>query len=126
LENCSVLDEKRLLGLVEEGGLGYQLESLLYIATLLVPYGGLRDINLLAGETIIIAPATGSFGGAAVHVALAMGARVIAMGRNVDTLQRINALSERVEVVPITGDVQVATVHEKLPWSENGFVVNLY
>jgi hypothetical protein len=103
------LDEKRLLGRVEDGGLGYDLESLQYIATLLVPYGGLRDINLQAGETVIVAPATGSFGGAAVMVALAMGARVIAMGRKVDALRRIATLSDRVAVVPITGDVQVST-----------------
>lgn len=106
LENCVVLDEKRLLGSVEDGGLGYTLESLLYITVLLVPFGGLRDINLQAGETVIVAPATGSFGGAAVVMALAMGARVIAMGRNVDALKKVAALSERVEVVPITGDVQ--------------------
>lgn len=106
LENCHVLNEKRLLWSIKEGGLGYQLESLLYLLTLLIPYGGLRDINLQAGETIIVSPATGSISGAAVRVALAMGARVIAMGRNVEALQKVAATSERVEVVPITSDAQ--------------------
>lgn len=76
LENCFPLDEERLLGPIEEGGLGYRVENLTQIPRLLVPNGGLKDINLQAGETIIIAPATGMFGGRAVDVALAMGAKV--------------------------------------------------
>ena len=109
LENCNALNEKRLLGSAEEGGLGYRMEDLVYIAVLLVPYGGLRDIKLETGETVIVSPATGSFGGAAVKVALAMGARVIAMGRNVDALRGIAVSFERVEAVPITGDVVADT-----------------
>jgi D-arabinose 1-dehydrogenase-like Zn-dependent alcohol dehydrogenase len=99
-----VLDEKRL---VDE--LGYSLAQLMYAATLLVPYGGLRDINLQAGETVICAPATGAFGGAAVVVALAMGAKVIAMGRNKDSLAKMAervALPDRLKTVPITQDVE--------------------
>jgi threonine dehydrogenase-like Zn-dependent dehydrogenase len=49
------------------------------------------------------------FGGAAVCVALAMGARVIAMGRSRESLDflksRVSA-PERVETVQITGDMQ--------------------
>ncbi|MCJ1474906.1 hypothetical protein MMC13_003566 [Lambiella insularis] len=106
LENCTALDEKRLLSTVEEGGLGYMVEDLAYISTLLVPYGGLKDINVQAGETVIVTPASGAFGGAAVMVATAMGARVIAMARNTEALKRIAASLERVETAPITGDVQ--------------------
>lgn len=106
LENLHPLDEQRLLGRSASGGLGYTAEDLTYISTLAVPFGGLSDIELKPGETVIIAPATGSFGGAAVRMAVAMGARVIAMGRNKDALQRIAAGNERTEVVPITGDVQ--------------------
>lgn len=65
LENLTLLNEKRLTG-----ELGYSYAQLSYIAALLVPYGGLRDIELRAGQTIIVAPATGQFGGAAVLVAL--------------------------------------------------------
>jgi NADPH-dependent curcumin reductase CurA len=57
---------------------------------------------LEAGETIIIAPATGSFGGAAVLLAMAMGAKVIAMGRNAEGLGKLKSLSRRVETVQIT------------------------
>lgn len=105
LEGCFVLDEGRLTGSVGDGGLSYEVERLAYMSTLLVPYAGLRDIGVRAGETVIVAPATGAFGGAAVQVALAIGARVIAMGRNAEKLKKIAGLSERVEVVPITGDV---------------------
>jgi threonine dehydrogenase-like Zn-dependent dehydrogenase len=89
--------------------LGYSLGQLTYAAILLVPYGGLRDINLQAGETVICAPATGPFGGAAVVVALAMGARVIAMGRNTDSLAKMEqrvAQPGRLKTVPITNDIE--------------------
>ncbi|MCJ1315726.1 hypothetical protein MMC15_001046 [Xylographa vitiligo] len=107
LENCIALDEKRLLGKVQDGGLDYEVADLTYLSSLMVPYGGLRRIDLQAGETVIVAPATGAFGGAAVHVATAMGARVIAMGRNKEALAKVAASFERVEAVPITGDVLV-------------------
>jgi threonine dehydrogenase-like Zn-dependent dehydrogenase len=54
---------------------------------------------------VIIAPATGPFGIGAVKVALAMGARVIAMGRNTPVLSQLSKTHERVETVPITGDM---------------------
>ena len=72
----------------------------------MVPYGGLADIGIKPGETVIITPATGSFGRAAVKVAIAMGARVIAMGRNREALDRLAESYERIETVQITGDVQ--------------------
>lgn len=71
-----------------------------------MPLGGLVDINLKPGETIIIAPATGAFGGAAVEIALAMGARVIAAARNAERLKRLAAMNERILTVQLTGDVQ--------------------
>lgn len=101
LENVHVLDEERLCG-----DIGYSTAQLTYIARGLVPYGGFKSINLQAGETVIIAPATGGFGGAAVSVALAMGARVIAMGRNTAALERLKMLGDRVETVQMLGDVE--------------------
>ncbi|KZP31541.1 GroES-like protein [Athelia psychrophila] len=100
LENCAPLDEPRLLN-----ELGYQLAELTYISALLVPYGGIHAIALQPGETILIAPATGNFGGAAVRVALAFGARVIAAGRNTTALARLACLStDRLVTVQITND----------------------
>jgi D-arabinose 1-dehydrogenase-like Zn-dependent alcohol dehydrogenase len=104
LESCFPLNESFLCGSPTGGGLGYEVERLAYISALLVPYGGLRDIRLEPGETVIIAPATGQFGGAAVLVVLAMGARVIAMGRNTEALAKLKTLSRRVETVRITGN----------------------
>ncbi|RDW56933.1 hypothetical protein BP5796_13000 [Coleophoma crateriformis] len=114
LENCFPLDESRLCGSPADGGLGYDVERLMYLAALMVPFGGLRDIGLEAGETVIIAPATGHFGGAAVFTALAMGARVIAMGRNAEVLGRFKALSPRVETVRLSGneDEEVAALQK--------------
>ncbi|KAI3319548.1 alcohol dehydrogenase GroES domain-containing protein [Xylariaceae sp. AK1471] len=86
---------------------GVSIQDLGYFGQLVIPYGGLRDISLTAGETILIAPATGNFGGAAVHVALAMGARVIAMGRNEQILSELKDLAPgRVETVKMSGSVE--------------------
>ncbi|PYI06974.1 GroES-like protein [Aspergillus sclerotiicarbonarius CBS 121057] len=112
LENCFAVDERRLLGSPSDGGLGYALDDLMYMAVQLVPYGGLRAVGVGAGDRVIISPATGSFGGAAVQIALAMGASVIAMGRNGEVLERLRSFfarqygEDRIQTVPITNDVQ--------------------
>ncbi|EMC95031.1 hypothetical protein BAUCODRAFT_110218 [Baudoinia panamericana UAMH 10762] len=108
LEVLTAFNEKRLTGSPAEGGLGYAIDQLAYISALGVPYGGLRDIDLKVGETIIVAPATGPFGGAAVLMCLAMGARVIAFGRNTAALEAVKQrvpYPDRVATVPITGDM---------------------
>jgi threonine dehydrogenase-like Zn-dependent dehydrogenase len=106
LENCYALNEKLLLGSPSEGGLGYKMADLLMLARHMVAYGGLRSIDLKAGETIIIAPATGAYSGAAVDVALAMGARVIALGRNLKVLEALAATHPRVSVLQLKNDFQ--------------------
>jgi len=77
------------------------------LGKLLVPYGGLKAINLQAGETIVISGSTGHFGGAAVAVALAMGAGcIIAPGRNERALNELTRrFGSRVRTVKLTGDV---------------------
>ena len=104
LENCVPLDEKVLLGAAEEGGLGYDVVDIPHLAPLLVAYGGFRSVGLKAGETVLVAPGTGWYSGAAVEVAAAMGARVIAVGRNQDTLKRLTEAVPRVQGVQLTGD----------------------
>ena len=105
LENCIRLDETRLCG-----NLGYSLPDLMYMNYLMVPYGGLRDIGFEPGETIVICPATGGYGGAGVMVAIAMGAKVIAMGRNEGELARVKehvlkgSSNANIETVKMTGD----------------------
>ena len=84
----------------------------LALGTMLVPYGGLLSVGLSAGETVVVNGATGSFGSAAVAVALAMGAaRVVATGRNgavLDALAR--EFGGRVQVARVMGDPKVDTV----------------
>ena len=107
LENCFLLNEKRLLGAVSEGGLGYTINNLVSIVRSVVPYGGFVDVGLQAGETAVVAPATGYFGGAAVEVAIGMGARVIVAGRKMASLQRfVDQHPGRAYAVELTGDVQ--------------------
>ncbi|OKL63281.1 hypothetical protein UA08_01865 [Talaromyces atroroseus] len=124
LENCFVLDERRLLGSPStdsiyaaataqgEIGLGYTVEDLLHAASYLVPFGGLRDVGLGVSETVLVSPATGMFGSAAVHVALAMGANVIAMGRNTDALEKLKAdvvaggQGHHIHTVAITNNIE--------------------
>ena len=101
LENCYALNEKALLGSPAEGGLGYSVADLASLSKPLVAYGGLRAIDLKAGETVIVAPATGGFSSAAVEVASAMGARVIAVGRNLNSLQSVAAANARVSIVQL-------------------------
>lgn len=102
LETVFPLNEDRLLS-----ELGYSEADLSTLGRFLVVYGGLKDISLTAGETIIVAPATGGFGGGAVMVALAMGASIIAMGRNENALTGLaNKFEGKVKTVKITGDVE--------------------
>jgi alcohol dehydrogenase len=78
----------------------------------LVPYGGLLRARLTAGETVIVNGATGAYGSAAVHVALAMGAaRVIAVGCDEEELDRLLPLG-CVTTVRFSGDegVDAATL----------------
>jgi alcohol dehydrogenase len=75
------------------------------MGTLLVPYGGFLAARLQAGETVLVNGATGSFGGAAVAVALAMGAPcVVAAGRNEQALAELTRrFGPRVRAVPMRG-----------------------
>ena len=88
----------------------------LNMSRMLIPFGGLTSdggLDLKPGEKVVVAPATGQFGGSAVEVALAMGASVVALGRNVEALAKLEkGLSDycaRLKTVKITGDVQADT-----------------
>ncbi|PCD24832.1 hypothetical protein AU210_013947 [Fusarium oxysporum f. sp. radicis-cucumerinum] len=107
LENCFPLDENRLTGKRADGGFGYSIADLAYLWTISVPFGGLQDIAIRSGEKVIISPAAGTFGSAAVLAALAMGAQVIAVGRNRETLDKVKTLdSERIRTVLNTGNAE--------------------
>lgn len=105
LENCIMLGQTRLCD-----NLGYSVHDLMYMAYLLVPFGGLRDIKLEAGETIVVCPATGFYGSLGVQLAAAMGAKVIAMGRSEEKLAKLVKDIQKglpradIGTVTITGD----------------------
>ena len=106
VENAIILPEQALLDR------GYSILELMWINEFLVPFGGWLAADLKPGSTVIVAPATGHFGGAAVQVALAMGVkRVIAAGRNVQALEKILAAdaSGRVKIVQLSGEVEPDT-----------------
>ena len=89
------------------------------LGTLLVPYGGLLSIDFSAGETLVVNGATGKFGGAAVELALAMGAAwVIATGRNASVLEELKRrFGARVIPVVMSGDETVdhAAIRQAAP-----------
>lgn len=102
MESVFALDEARLCG-----DLGYTVEDLCLVPICNVPFGGLATIDVQPGETVIIAPATGKFGGAAVLTALAMGARVIAAGRTAEKLKNLEESFKsigRLQTVVLSGD----------------------
>ncbi|KAL5366098.1 isopropanol dehydrogenase [Aspergillus floccosus] len=106
LENLYRLDEALLLG-----PLGYSINDLCLLPVCLVPFGGLSEVGLKPGEVVIVAPATGRYGGAAVNIALAMGATVIAGGRNQTVLEKLKSIhvTNRLRTVRITGDAAADT-----------------
>ncbi|KAF7563576.1 hypothetical protein G7046_g513 [Stylonectria norvegica] len=106
LENTYALDEKLLCGDVKDGGFGYSINDLIHFGPHAVPYGGLRSINLQAGETLLVSPATGLFSGAAISVALAMGAVVIAASRSAKGLAKVKSTFPSVKTVEVTGTVE--------------------
>src|SRR6266536_561953 len=87
LENLYPIDEELVIQ-----GMGYSIPELTSLSICAVPFGGLSEIDVKPGQTVIVAPATGSYGGAAVTVAMAMGARVLAAGRNVTKLSGLEVL----------------------------------
>ncbi|KUJ14584.1 isopropanol dehydrogenase [Mollisia scopiformis] len=109
LENVFPLNEEVVCRKLE-----YTIKDLCSIPGYLVPYGGFSEINLLPGDTVIVAPATGRFGGGAVTMALTMGATVIACGRNESTLSTMSSVFEetgRLKTHILTGDVEKDTAN---------------
>ncbi|KAK5939504.1 hypothetical protein PMZ80_007882 [Knufia obscura] len=109
LERVWALNEEVLMG---EGGLGYTFRELAYLGEVCIALAGLLDIDVRAGDTVVVAPATGFFGGSAVPAALALGARVIACGRNGGTLGKMEETfggSGRFSTVVMSGDVEKDT-----------------
>ncbi|KAF2008790.1 NAD(P)-binding protein [Aaosphaeria arxii CBS 175.79] len=105
LENAFLLDSHRLCG-----ELGYNPADLHEISFYAMGVGAICEAaRLQPGETILIGPATGTFGGIASEVALAVGANVIAIGRSRVGLARLQqqlGKHERFRFVVMTGDLE--------------------
>lgn len=103
LENVFILNEDRLCN-----QLGYTPADLHEISFYSISAGALCEAaELRAGETIALGPATGTYGGITSDLALALGANVIALGRNKDNLARLAKQlgnHERFSYVVMTGD----------------------
>jgi alcohol dehydrogenase len=86
---------------------GFDAAQLAVLTRFAVPYGGLLRGRLTAGETLIVTGATGAYGGAAILLALALGAGcVVAAGRNQRKLESITrAGGSRVVPVILSGDI---------------------
>lgn len=119
LENTWALDEARLCGDPSNGGLGYTIPELSILPAFCVTYGGIRGIDLKAGETVIVSPATGHFSMSAVAIATAIGANVVAVSRNADRLMKLQELFPSIKTVVPTGDVDKDT--ETLVAAAGGF-----
>ena len=106
LENVHELDEGVLCAQHAVGGFGYSVHELAYLLRLVVPMGGMGDLDIKAGQKVIVAPATGAFSGGAVELAVAMGCTVIAAGRNEEALKELATVyGDRVKKVKLVGDV---------------------
>ncbi|TDZ36002.1 Alcohol dehydrogenase 1 [Colletotrichum spinosum] len=124
LENCYALDENRLCK-----ELGYTPAVLQSLTMYAISAGAvIEGADIKASETIIIGPSGGTFGGLAVEIALAIGANVIALGRNEEKLaamqKKIN--NPRLQYVIMTGDEEadMKAILDKTPDGEGAEVYN--
>ncbi|KAH7089420.1 hypothetical protein FB567DRAFT_300976 [Paraphoma chrysanthemicola] len=108
LENAFVLNSERLCDC-----LGYTPADLHEISFYAIGIGAISEAaHVRAGETVLIGPATGTFGGISTEIALALGANVIAIGRSKSKLERLCELlgnHERLRTVVMTGNTEADT-----------------
>ncbi|KAF2820289.1 NAD(P)-binding protein [Ophiobolus disseminans] len=135
LENCVHIDQDHLAG-----GTPYTPVELMTLLPYVVAAGPLIETaNLQPGETVVIGPASGMYSGAAVEVALALGANVVALGRSEEKLAKMRETlgrSKRFQTVAMTGDIgaDIAALQRVLPngadvhsnWSPSGIKETLY
>ncbi|KAM5357083.1 hypothetical protein ACJZ2D_016629 [Fusarium nematophilum] len=107
LENIAPLNEELLVT-----QMGYTFADLSLLGPAAIAMGGLCEVDVHAGDIVIVAPATGLYGGSCVQVALAMGARVVAASRNDSLLTKMASTFEssgRLTTVKLTGDLEIDT-----------------
>jgi D-arabinose 1-dehydrogenase-like Zn-dependent alcohol dehydrogenase len=103
LENCIPLNEAKLCG-----ELSYTPRELITAFPYMVAAGALIEgARLQAGETVVIGPASGSYSGSAVEMALTLGANVVALGRYSPKFAGLKAKlghPKRLQCLVLTGD----------------------
>jgi len=107
LENIYPLNEELLVNHMR-----YSFADLTWLNVAFVNAGGLLGIGVQPGDTVIVAPSTGYFSGGGVHLALALGARVIAAARNQKVLSEMTEAyrsTGRLTTVALSGDVETDT-----------------
>ena len=100
LENVCPLDEDILTKQK-----GYSFADLYYLGCYMVLFGGLSEVSVKPGKTVIVAPAM--YGSAAVIGVVASGAAAVVVGRNKAALKAFEEAHKefgRVETVVLTGD----------------------
>jgi alcohol dehydrogenase len=85
---------------------GLQPAHLATLGKFAVPYGGLQDIGVGPGDSLIVVGASGNFGSAAVLLGVALGcARVVAAGRDAAALAKVvSHAGPRTVAVQLSGD----------------------
>lgn len=103
LESCHLINKEYLFG--QEG---HAPEELTPIILYNIAGGAIFETaKVQVGETVVIGPATGSFGGAAVELALLSGAKVIMLGRSEGTLRTMKERlgnPEKLQYIAMSGD----------------------
>ncbi|KAK2042688.1 zinc-binding dehydrogenase [Colletotrichum somersetense] len=119
LENAVPLDEGRLVG-----GLGYSFGDLNYIQRLSVAYGGVSAAGLRAGETVVVAPATGHFSGAVAEIAAQIGCKVVALSRSASKLEPLASRHPRIAALELSGDEKkdVAAISALAPGGADAYI----
>lgn len=119
LENVFKIDETAIKNL------GLETKDLSYIYRLFVAMGGARAAELKAGKTIAIGPAAGSFSGAMVETASALGCKVIALtrpGKSEGIIKKMAEFHPQIHVAVMTGEKEadVATIRSLLTEGSSG------
>jgi NADPH:quinone reductase-like Zn-dependent oxidoreductase len=90
---------------------GIAPNQLCELASIIPAMGAANSIGIMAGETVLVLPATGFFSSTAIVAALALGAIVVAGSRSKEKLEALvkhfGEDGKRITPVILTGDVYV-------------------
>ncbi|KAH7129753.1 chaperonin 10-like protein [Dactylonectria estremocensis] len=125
LENCFVLNEQRLCRELKYGPGELQAIPMYAVAAGAI----IESANVKMGDTVVVGPSGGSFGGLAVELALLLGANVIALGRDkvkLESMQQKLGNNPRLCSIVMTGDDEAdsTTILKATPYGAGADVFN--